>query len=477
MKKDWLDKRLEEKLEGFEMPFDLEAAWSDLESVREQKKKRRPIFWWLGGMGLGIALAFLFYQVNSNQKSEASALSLQTDKSDHTAALPILSKDLLQRCDKAQDQNLKNEQTTLKTNKSHLAKSELGLGEPRPIAASTATRSVQQEYRKSTKKFAPKILEKDASLHGELISPAYKIVKVDKVQNNMARSSIADKALALNSNAAPLLEIFAPIQGLQIPAIIHHKSKKAIGQILINEEQRSKSRDKSNALELNLSYGKSFLNFTNNNLPPARFDVKKAEEKAVDMMSLNLNYRKYFGENFFISSGINLQSWSDRIQYEREVLSQEMVNNLPKEVTIYADGTRDTLFGDVMVDVIESAQIDVWNSYTYLGIPLQLGYERMMQDAFGVRVALGLNFNTLIKAEADIFLNDDRLTSLPKEHLQKSIFQGLGSISFLYRLTNAWELNAGLNTVIDLSERTKENEAYQSKYNSWNLHIGISTRF
>ncbi|MFN8287243.1 MAG: outer membrane beta-barrel protein [Chitinophagales bacterium] len=60
------DKKIADKLKGFEMPYEPEA-WQEMEALLEKKKKRRGIFWWWFGGGIAASVllgSVLWYALN-----------------------------------------------------------------------------------------------------------------------------------------------------------------------------------------------------------------------------------------------------------------------------------------------------------------------------------------------------------------------------------------------------------------------------
>src|SRR4051812_7675083 len=56
------DKRMRDKLQGLQVPYDPQA-WAAMEAMLDNKKKRRGIFWWwFGGVAASLLLGFGLYQ-------------------------------------------------------------------------------------------------------------------------------------------------------------------------------------------------------------------------------------------------------------------------------------------------------------------------------------------------------------------------------------------------------------------------------
>ena len=94
MKEDWLDKSLENKLDNYDSPMDLENAWGALQARREKPKKKKRFFFWLffGLLTIGIGAwgsYFIFNQqsdvVLDERQTTASKTAIQIEKQNENA--------------------------------------------------------------------------------------------------------------------------------------------------------------------------------------------------------------------------------------------------------------------------------------------------------------------------------------------------------------------------------------------------------
>ena len=90
MKDDWLNKNLEEKLDGYDSPMDLENAWESLQTKRQEpKKKNRIFFFWmiLGFASIGFGGSY-FLSNNSTLTENSNEENNQVHVLEKTKIVP-----------------------------------------------------------------------------------------------------------------------------------------------------------------------------------------------------------------------------------------------------------------------------------------------------------------------------------------------------------------------------------------------------
>ena len=74
MKKDWLDKKLTQRFRDFDSQMDFENAWNQIEKSRNQKRKKRVVFWFLfiGILVMSSSITFVHFNENKSVLSKQS---------------------------------------------------------------------------------------------------------------------------------------------------------------------------------------------------------------------------------------------------------------------------------------------------------------------------------------------------------------------------------------------------------------------
>lgn len=90
------DKQLRDKLTGVEFPFDPQA-WDKMETMLDEKKKRRGFFWlWTGGIAAVLLVALIGYELGVNSSSKQVAANSEEKSKANTAEEKSITNDELQ---------------------------------------------------------------------------------------------------------------------------------------------------------------------------------------------------------------------------------------------------------------------------------------------------------------------------------------------------------------------------------------------
>ena len=456
MKKDWLDKKLEEKLKGFDLPLDLEAAWDSLEQNRKKDDKKKFL---LSSISIVLVFAFLgifFHQGYKEEGIASNAIELnfnsaELDKPKLAEKMP--NERLIESGvggDHSSSSSSSSSKPALRTT------TELPVGSQSLIEV----KNIERNKNPITSKFPV----------GHTIS-----FETKKLRKRMEEQNRLPLILKQN-NTEQKSQISNRIKTLPLQELAFAERQKELPLEKISEANARPQKNKK-GITLSTLYGVANMNKKNQNLEEAAFKFIDEKEEAYDVLGTKLEYSHFLNNQFYIRAGLSYQLWSDRIQSQQSNPINVFEEDYPIEIREYNNGFRDTITQDLWIEKIEIATFDIWNKTHYVGLPISIGYQWDTKSKFGFDINGGINTNLLVKAEIHYLLADNNLESIKQEEFNSLLFQLEAGISTFYNFNQSLRLDLGIRSIFDINNRKTEEASFNSQYSSYNISLGLTKIF
>ena len=188
----------------------------------------------------------------------------------------------------------------------------------------------------------------------------------------------------------------------------------------------------------------------------------------------------YQRNRFFIETGLGISFSKDKVGFTYDYLTNEIVSTYEYVDSVYYDpitGTTEYYTTTVEVyDSIEySQQSSSETSYTYLQIPLEIGYEVWKLNKFSLSIKAGITYFkelTAKEVQPNLFHENSRITSVNTSNIirNKELFRVSGGIGL------RWEFNRKMNIILNPSFNYFLNYIYQNLENK-EKPVGMGIRF
>jgi len=458
MRKDWLDKRLEQKLEGFEMPLDLESAWDNLEQIRKKKKKKVFIPWIGTFLILGL-FSFLIYPHLEPNESQSKVIKARIDSIESSTKTERYV-----------------ETTTIGNTMEHSRENFQFQDNSTSIPKATSTfASESYSNKKSFKEH--KVYVEDSYIIGpssitsdeiDLDEIVASTTDTNSMQKKISKSPFSEILKKSELNVIPIFPL------TQISVV------ESISEMKVPEQPQPQPEIsvKTNQFGFVGMYGITKVKRTNINLDEIAFKQLEESEKPIDVIGAGITFTHILKNNIYLNTGLLYHQWSDRLNIQKSSTISELRENIPVEIRSYNNGLIDTLYGNVMVQNEQIGTFDIWNKNTLIGVPLGVGYHWKIKDRMSIKIGAGFLTSYLLNSESDLLnTNNNELSRIDSEEFNSFLFQFNGNLSAIYKLNNTWNLSLGIQTLQDLNDRKKSNASYSAKYKSYNLNLGLSKNF
>jgi len=210
-----------------------------------------------------------------------------------------------------------------------------------------------------------------------------------------------------------------------------------------------KSKERSDLKKWNVSVfaGPTLINKTiSGNEESAYYTKRKEGEESILSLNYGVDVGYFFNVNMNISSGINKLTYGEDAKYSIEKIRSNTISVISSYDTINSLSYIDSL--GVIVDTIIttttsanytdqttsdtiSNEFSIKNRYTYIQVPLMLGYKKQF-NKIGVNVKAGIVYGRLIKSSG-IYLTSNGNEIVPID-LKKNIFNVAFSTAVSYRV-------------------------------------------
>lgn len=460
MKKDWLDKKLKQKLTGFEMPVDLDAAWDSLEHQRKKDKKKNIFLPFIGVAIVIVSLGIFF-----NQQQKQGEITFNTIVSDLNSTTEKNQRLVERNPNEIATKGALD--TSLKVDRSHY------FDETAPTKISKAFFADKDLKTNIFNGNTPEISSLNLPVKDQQSNSKTAFVKANLQTESTSSISESESDPKLQDHQFVSLN---PLRSIPLQAFELEEMNKDLPGSVLNFKKKN-SNKKKNAVKISSVYGLTKMTKKNQNLDEDVFSFIDESEKSVDLSGARFEYNYYLSDQLYLRTGLSYQLWSDRIKIQNTKPIDELKENYPVEIRQYNNGELDTLFEDILVENIEIATFDIWNKSHYLGVPISIGYEWTNKSLFGLDINAGIIANYLINSDIHYLSRDNRLESISQDDFKSFIFQFEAGVTLFYKLNNNTRLNLGLQTIADLTDRKTLEASFNSRYNSYNVNLGLTKQF
>lgn len=183
---------------------------------------------------------------------------------------------------------------------------------------------------------------------------------------------------------------------------------------------------------------------------------------------------------FSVETGLGIGFSKDKIDFSYNYLTNELIHTYVYVDSIYYDPiTGTTQYFTTTVDVYDSIpyskQTSSETKYTYLQIPLELGYEILKNEKYSLCIKAGITYFTEInrkETRPDIYHENSRITSYNSYEIirKKEFFRMSGGLEF------RWGINSKLRFTAKPTFNYFFNQIYDNEYNRENP-IALGIRF
>jgi len=188
----------------------------------------------------------------------------------------------------------------------------------------------------------------------------------------------------------------------------------------------------------------------------------------------------YQRNRFFIETGLGISFSKDKVGFTYDYLTNELVNTYEYVDSVYYDpitGTTEyfTTTVEVYDSIAYSQQSSTEISYTYLQIPLEVGYEVWKVNEFSLSIKAGITYFKELSAkeiQPNLFHENSRITSINTSSIirNKDLFRVSGGVGL------RWNLNRKMNLLLNPSFNYFLVDIYDNADNR-DKPIGVGIRF
>lgn len=447
MKEKWLEDSLYDRLGTKEERVDLDDLWTELESKRfPRKKKRRLLFWWLFPFILLISgMFFTRFYIGDKPKNEDKLIDTARKEEELIAG--------------SEKQNQEKFLLPTKIEKGKIEKD------------SSASQNIKLSQRETGTVKVLKFPETSIAYRtvNQLLSePTFKEHKpngplkaVSKAATNPSLFSEVSSHDTPKNEQKALLSEFTPIKTIPFMVLDYYRDLPLSSFVSLVKREKLFSKE---FLVLG-SYGNMSIQ-------------QEVPEVGLDKYELGVAYRNYFSPSFYIQTGLGLQQYTTRMESEREALKS--TTEIDTAVIIYHQG----IIVDVQLDSLSTEHVDTYLDVRYqkfrtLRIPILLGYNYELSERFSINASGGFSFNIINMYNGTFRQMDEELI------VDNNTFRKIGNIDFIsglslrMRLSNTWTLNLGGSLNLDLRNRLNKNGSNNEsrRFRSINASIVIGKLF
>ena len=202
---------------------------------------------------------------------------------------------------------------------------------------------------------------------------------------------------------------------------------------------------------------------------------------------LNINYN---WNNFKLGTGFQINTLRDyKSKYEYYFLPPFFGNQFISGAIVYEQDTSLVFYVDPMDKELHKELQNPYNTYSYLNIPLTLGYELDLKY-LSLEINGGIQYGRLIKATgievrtgeiindplSAYYYNDKYIGMMTRksDYLNKNQFALLGNATLRVRLSPSLDIYASVNYTSSKKSIYKDNYFLQKTFNSYGTKFGVT---
>ena len=489
MKEDWLEKGLEDKLDNYDSPMDLENAWGALQARREKPKKKRRFFFWLffGLLTLGIG-AWGSYFIFNNQ-SDTVVASKQEPVRETITELEHQSKNVENGFGKTTP-NISAVADVAKIN----SKNQVEKSESPTLKSTEENINTSEKWKRGNQNYSPPTEE--ATLSSVATSSGNEEINFTETGINLfleqsSNIHTSETAEGFGKNAESIFIL--PEEEKQEEVIFKDS-------IPLQEESqvlaflpslKIKLLDFPQGENFNIS-NSTFL--VNNSVyvtthgpilsiihPPNYFGLSAGygtrstgkvftDENPLDLTSFQAFYEKSFGRKFYFKTGINFDQMVNSFESSTERILTETAPNQLITVNHFQNGTIEEIFGVGEVSNLEKTTAKNYHRYRLVSIPMMVGYKIEAFHRSTIQIEAGMARSVFTNYSGEIFeLGDFDLEN-------RGVWQGIYGLSWNYSLRNKHQLFMGVQGNYHFNEIWKSSQLDLEKFWFHQFQVGLKFR-
>ena len=481
MKKDWLDKGMKDKMAGHASDLNLGEAWNELELLRNKRDDRRYIIPFI--LLAGIAFSFIYVKNNALHHISADQEQQHIEIANYEVKQNKLNTDLSNSQALINEQNEIISKNNLSNHKNQTSstsiKSEINSEETKTrkdITAEELNTAKEIEEKSIVQKNTPLISENiDISQTTKTEINSSKLNTGTELKNTEPASSISSDLENLNrALISPLDPIPSANMDLLIFSTQEINTKTNILEEELNRAYRGTNLQPDSWIKITGTAGKPSMDISNRTDQDVSYN--RAQEEILENIGLELSYRKYMGNHFFLEGGLGISQLSSKRQESYTSNYTEIKDDGVVAIIINTDGSQTEVLGEVEQTVTESRNLTTFNTHRNVAAQLLAGYEFGSTSRLSLALSGGLSYNLISKK------NGTSLTPVSPEQyadLNSLPYRETGPLTVIFRpelnylLQRNISISAGFQFTSDIGSWTTKDALFSQKYAGFGGHVGL----
>lgn len=540
MAEDRLDKFIKDKVHSHQTPIDGEALWQNIQKKRAPEKRKKRAFWiWLSPLFL-VGAAFLTYHFyTQNKDTNANNMvskSAQTDL-DQTQSNSNLN---TSNKNNASDNNTytiddsnNTIQSKIESKDGNNAKTQAKIIEANSVTKNTKeavikTQTEQQKMNDSKGSSNPKSpisTDQANKLNSEIPDVRSSIPQKSNTGDQIRK---ADAQTPILPNAFKSDE--AIDQKQQDVVILPQENTPNLEEPLVKtkiDEEKAISQNTSKYQRLayltlletaqpSLSFVRDhkFMNVQNTNpfvpsiptatnlwessiginfgiglakrsleiqdstgMSDAYLERRKSTESSLEALSASLDFRLKHRSGLYFKLGAEYEQINEKF-YFFETITKPIMTVAPVQINLAQSGVEDTISGQVMGYLITSYDKTIYNTYSFIDIPISLGYA-FTTNKFEYFFEGGAALNLKLIKRGQILDPEDNIVLLGEDRDYFKSSAGLslmGSIGVSYKLNDRISLSLAPSIKYRIGSITSRQNPLNQNYLNFGVVAGLRFR-
>ena len=500
---------IKDHIKDFELDFDQNEVWNNIQ--KEQNKGRRRIFFWMSSLLGGLILIVgLFHLVDGSTASNVGSAGVEVGQLAYTNEKSVSSTSILD----VQDEDGSSlssttfaigeiEQTKVVQNLQQEKSVELeirSINESNKLVVKEAGNipiSVRGNNNISTKKnmlysssqnliddgiqtsFSTSSSTVSNEKNSTEVVGVYTLTNLSKVL--VSSESSDSKSLSVSKEEKIVSQFIsqpAKRKAIVVESLMGHTSIKSLvydntldnidlDNLIIPAKTEPLKESKKQIFAINTIAEYGFLvrdvALGEEGLSSFALEQREKTETAMDHMILGVNLSMPIGKIFYISSGVEYQRMTEKIEFSESALRPLRQDDLPVG-SLNSQGF-----------VISKSSSVYYNHLDFINVPLEVGI-RLSQSRFSQFASIGTSIN-ISTSGRQLYRNEfqelvDNTDSIKKNFNNSYVLKAGISYSLLSNLD--WSLHASYRYLPNVSARTSN---FEQSYQSYMLGTGIAYQF
>jgi hypothetical protein len=194
--------------------------------------------------------------------------------------------------------------------------------------------------------------------------------------------------------------------------------------------------------------------------------------KAGNAVNIGFNYGRRIKRNFSIESGVRYMAGKSLV-----ATNVYSYNTFTGNVSTFLESNYLSKGATVFDNTVISSGGDIDNDYTFLMVPLQLGYHVPLTDKLEATFLAGVSGDLIINNVFDnVSEGGSKLTSANSAYKAINL-SGMGGMKVNYMVRENWQLSIGTNVQQTLTSGIEKTEGFSFKPRYLGLNYGVNYRF